>query len=192
MDLIVQRPEGLYCPPGDFYIDPWRPVDRAVITHAHGDHARMGHGHYLAAAQSEGVLRSRLGEITLQTLNYGEAVDHHGMRLSQHPAGHVLAWHRTLRCFPLDAKNAKKDAKAAKQLLYSSAIFASFFATLASKKTSPRAVPCAEWIPAFAGMTEAGAEAGARRGHEALCPAFQRVRCEHGHQRQGRRIEALL
>ena len=41
-DLIVQRPEGLYCPPGDFYIDPWRRVDRAVITHAHADHARSG------------------------------------------------------------------------------------------------------------------------------------------------------
>jgi putative mRNA 3-end processing factor len=89
-DLIIQRPEGLYCPAGDFYIDPWRPVDRAVITHAHGDHARMGHGHYLAAVKSEGVLRSRLGEITLQTLNYGEAIDHHGVRLSLHPAGHVL------------------------------------------------------------------------------------------------------
>ena len=50
MDLIVQRPEGLYCPPGDFYIDPWRPVGRAIITHAHADHARVGHGHYLAAA----------------------------------------------------------------------------------------------------------------------------------------------
>lgn len=90
MDLIVQRPEGLYCPPGDFYIDPWRPVARAVITHAHGDHARMGHGHYLAAAKSEGVLRSRLGEITLQTLSYGEIINHHGVRLSLHPAGHVL------------------------------------------------------------------------------------------------------
>ena len=55
------RPEGLYCPPGDFYIDPWRPVDRAVITHAHGDHARAGHGHYLAAAPGETVMRARLG-----------------------------------------------------------------------------------------------------------------------------------
>ncbi|HEX5686194.1 MAG TPA: ligase-associated DNA damage response exonuclease [Ideonella sp.] len=90
MDLIVQRPEGLYCPPGDFYIDPWRPVARAVITHAHGDHARFGHGHYLAAAKSEGVLRSRLGEIDLQTLGYGEVIEHHGVRLSLHPAGHVL------------------------------------------------------------------------------------------------------
>jgi putative mRNA 3-end processing factor len=89
-DLIVQRPEGLYCPRGDFYIDPWRPVDRAVITHAHADHARVGHGHYLASVKSEGVLRSRLGEITLQTLGYGEVIDHHGVRLSLHPAGHVL------------------------------------------------------------------------------------------------------
>ena len=89
-DLIVARPEGLYCPPGDFYIDPWRPVHRAVITHAHADHARRGHGHYLAAAPAEGVLRARLGEITLQTLAYGELIEHHGVRLSLHPAGHVL------------------------------------------------------------------------------------------------------
>jgi putative mRNA 3-end processing factor len=90
MDLVVQRPEGLYCPPGDFWIDPWRPVDRAVITHAHADHARRGHGHYLAAAPAEGVLRARLGEITLQPLAYGEAVEHRGVRISLHPAGHVL------------------------------------------------------------------------------------------------------
>jgi putative mRNA 3-end processing factor len=89
-DLIVQRPEGLYCPPGDFYIDPWRPVARAVITHAHADHARTGSGHYLAAAPAEGVLRSRLGDITLQTLAYGASIDHHGVRVSLHPAGHVL------------------------------------------------------------------------------------------------------
>lgn len=89
-DLVVQRPEGLYCPPGDFYIDPWRPVDRAVITHAHADHARRGHGHYLAAAPAEGVLRARLGDITLQPLAYGEPIEHHGVRVSLHPAGHVL------------------------------------------------------------------------------------------------------
>ncbi|MDB5898057.1 MAG: hypothetical protein JWP41_1659 [Ramlibacter sp.] len=89
-DLIVQRPEGLYCPPGDFYIDPWRPVPRAVITHAHSDHARQGSGHYLASAPAEGVLRTRLGEIDLQTLRYGERVQHHGVTLSLHPAGHVL------------------------------------------------------------------------------------------------------
>jgi putative mRNA 3-end processing factor len=89
-DLVIERPEGLYCPPGDFYIDPWRPVDRAVITHAHADHARPGHRHYLAAAPGEGVLRARLGEITLQPLAYGEEVEHRGVRISLHPAGHVL------------------------------------------------------------------------------------------------------
>lgn len=90
-DLIVARPEGLYCPAGDFYIDPWRPVDRAVITHGHSDHARPGHAHYLAHTLSAGTLRQRLGaNITLQTLDYGEAIVHHGVRLSLHPAGHVL------------------------------------------------------------------------------------------------------
>jgi putative mRNA 3-end processing factor len=89
-DLVVQRPEGLYCPPGDFHIDPWRPVSRAVITHAHADHARRGHGAYLATAVSAGVLQARLGAITLQGLAYGEAVTIRGVRVSLHPAGHVL------------------------------------------------------------------------------------------------------
>lgn len=91
MDLIVARPEGLYCPPGDFYIDPWRQVERAVITHGHGDHARPGHTHYLAAAVGEGILRKRLGaDIDLLSLEYGEKINHHGVTLSLHPAGHVL------------------------------------------------------------------------------------------------------
>jgi putative mRNA 3-end processing factor len=90
-DLIVLRPEGLYCPAGDFHIDPWRPVARAVLTHAHADHARSGHGANLATAVSEGVLRTRLGAgIALQGLAYGEAVDMDGVRVSLHPAGHVL------------------------------------------------------------------------------------------------------
>jgi len=89
-DLVIQRPEGLYCPAGDFYIDPWRPVARAVITHAHADHARIGHGHYLAASPGETVLRARLGDVRLQTLAYGERVVHHGVTVSLHPAGHVL------------------------------------------------------------------------------------------------------
>ena len=89
-DLVVARPEGLYCPPGRFYIDPWRPVDRAVITHAHGDHARPGHGHYLASRDAEPVMHARLPGITLQTLSYGETVQHHGVAVSLHPAGHVL------------------------------------------------------------------------------------------------------
>lgn len=91
MDLVIARPEGLYCPPGDFYIDPWRPVDRAVITHGHGDHARWGNRHYLAAAPGKGILLSRLGtDINLEVLDYGHSITHHGVRLSFHPAGHVL------------------------------------------------------------------------------------------------------
>jgi putative mRNA 3-end processing factor len=89
-DLVVARPEGLYCPAGDFHIDPWRAVPRAVITHAHADHARRGHGHTLAAADGAGLLRMRLGALSLQALAYGECVDLGGVRLSLHPAGHVL------------------------------------------------------------------------------------------------------
>ncbi len=89
-DLIVLRAQGLYCPAGDFYIDPWRPVDRAVITHAHADHARPGHRHYLCSAEGAGLLRARLGNIDLQALAWGEALQIHGVRLSLHPAGHVL------------------------------------------------------------------------------------------------------
>jgi putative mRNA 3-end processing factor len=89
-ELIVQRPQGLYCPAGDFYIDPWKAVDRAVITHAHADHARSGHAHYLAHQSAQGVMRSRLGNINVQPLAYGEVVAHRGVRISLHPAGHVL------------------------------------------------------------------------------------------------------
>lgn len=89
-DLVVARPEGLYCPAGDFHIDPWRPVERAVITHAHADHARHGHARYLAARASETVLRSRLGAVELTTVAYGEPVRHRDALVSLHPAGHVL------------------------------------------------------------------------------------------------------
>lgn len=89
-DLVIQRPEGLYCPAGDFFIDPWRPVARAVITHAHADHARSGHAHYLAVTDAQHVLRARLGSISLQTARYGERVTINGVAVSLHPAGHVL------------------------------------------------------------------------------------------------------
>ena len=90
MELIVVRPEGLHCPAGDFYIDPWRPVDRAVITHAHGDHARAGSRHYLAVQASAHVLRTRLGDIALDTLPYGARIRVRDVGVSLHPAGHVL------------------------------------------------------------------------------------------------------
>jgi putative mRNA 3-end processing factor len=89
-DLVVARPEGLYCPAGDFYIDPWRPVERAVITHAHSDHARFGHQRYLATRAGANVLLSRLPGIALHTLEYGEPLTIGAARVSLHPAGHVL------------------------------------------------------------------------------------------------------
>lgn len=89
-DMVVARPEGLYCVPGDFHIDPWRPVPRAIITHGHSDHARTGHGHYLAATPGAGILKSRLGDIHLDSLDYGEVISHNGVKISLHPAGHVL------------------------------------------------------------------------------------------------------
>jgi putative mRNA 3-end processing factor len=89
-DLVISTDAGLYCPAGDFYIDPWRPVDRAVITHAHGDHASHGHRAYLATDSGAAVLRARLGAVSVQSLAYGESLAVNGARLSLHPAGHVL------------------------------------------------------------------------------------------------------
>ena len=82
---------GLYCEAGGFHIDPWKPVDRAVVTHGHGDHARPGSGRYLAAREAETVLRVRLGaDASIRLVEYGEVVEVGGVRVSLHPAGHIL------------------------------------------------------------------------------------------------------
>ncbi len=89
--MLTTTERGLYCEAGDFFVDPWRPVDRAIITHAHGDHARPGSRAYLCAADGVGVLRERLGASAHITgIPYGESVLHRGVRVSLHPAGHVL------------------------------------------------------------------------------------------------------
>ena len=89
--LIEATPSGLYCAAGDFHIDPWRPVSRAVITHAHGDHARPGSAAYLCARRGLPVLRTRLGEAaSIEGVAYGEVREMNGVRVSLHPAGHVL------------------------------------------------------------------------------------------------------
>jgi putative mRNA 3-end processing factor len=80
---------GIYCPAGDFHIDPWRPVPRAVVTHGHADHARPGHGAYLAAAAALPVIRHRLGPIAAEGLGWGERRRVGGATVSLHPAGHV-------------------------------------------------------------------------------------------------------
>lgn len=80
---------GIYCPAGDFHIDPWRPVPRALITHGHADHARPGHGAYLATRTAAPVIRHRLGDIPLDTIAYGETRRIGDAQVSFHPAGHV-------------------------------------------------------------------------------------------------------
>jgi putative mRNA 3-end processing factor len=89
-DLVVIRPEGMYCPLGDFYIDPMRPVPRAVITHGHADHARYGMGCYHVAVEGLPILTWRLGEQDYRPHEYAEPFDLGGVRVSLHPAGHVL------------------------------------------------------------------------------------------------------
>jgi putative mRNA 3-end processing factor len=81
---------GIYCAAGNFYIDPWRPVKYAVITHAHSDHARWGHDHYLAHTLSREVLLYRLGDIRLETMDYGHTVVKNGVKITFFPAGHIL------------------------------------------------------------------------------------------------------
>jgi len=88
-NLLEVNACGLYCAAGDFYIDPWKPVNYAVLTHAHSDHARSGSGNYLAHTMSAKILTHRLGAINLQTVRYGEPVIRKGVRITLHPAGHI-------------------------------------------------------------------------------------------------------
>ena len=91
MQLLEFTDKGIYCPVADAYIDPWRPVGKALITHGHADHARWGHRHYLCTVQAKPVIRYRLGrQISISTLNYGEAIVMNGVRISFHPAGHII------------------------------------------------------------------------------------------------------
>ena len=92
-DLLCPRPEGLYCPPGDFYIDPVRPVARAVVTHGHADHARSGHGAVLATPETLAIMGERYGAdftATRQAAPYGETVARDDVEVTLVPAGHVL------------------------------------------------------------------------------------------------------
>jgi putative mRNA 3-end processing factor len=89
--MLTETPAGLFCPAGGFHIDPWQPVPRAVITHAHGDHARPGSEAYLCTASCAQLLRRRFGsETSIQAAEYGEVIQLDSVALSFHPAGHVL------------------------------------------------------------------------------------------------------
>jgi putative mRNA 3-end processing factor len=91
--LLCPKPQGLYCAPGDFFIDPVQPVERAVITHGHADHARAGHGAVLATPETLAIMAERYGADfagSRQALAYGEAIVHDGVEVTLVPAGHVL------------------------------------------------------------------------------------------------------
>jgi putative mRNA 3-end processing factor len=90
--LLQVTDAGLYCAAGDFHIDPWRPVSRAIVTHAHSDHLRGGSAHYLVAAPGRALASERLGARTapVEGIPYGEARTINGVRVSLHPAGHIL------------------------------------------------------------------------------------------------------
>ena len=87
--LLCFTDRGICCPEGGFHVDPWRPVDRALVTHGHSDHARAGHGAYLATEAAAPVIRHRLGDIRLETIRYGETRRIGDVAVSFHPAGHV-------------------------------------------------------------------------------------------------------
>src|SRR5688572_9286064 len=89
--LIRVTERGLYCPPGDFYIDPWRPVQTAVITHGHGDHLRPGSARYILARPGERIARIRLcGNPGITPVDYGARIRIGAATVSLHPAGHIL------------------------------------------------------------------------------------------------------
>jgi len=90
MPLLTFKKGGIYCAQAEVYIDPWSKVQKALITHAHSDHARPGHKHYLSCAASEAPLRHRLGKISLETYEYGKVIMINGVKFSFHPAGHII------------------------------------------------------------------------------------------------------
>jgi putative mRNA 3-end processing factor len=88
--LISFTDKGLYCEAGEFYIDPWKPVNKAVITHGHSDHARWGSNHYLCHEHTRPVLQLRLGDNSYQTVRWGETVYENGVAITLFPAGHIV------------------------------------------------------------------------------------------------------
>ena len=90
MALIDFTDKGLYCSQGGFYIDPWKPVDKAIITHAHSDHARWGSNYYLCHHFTKPILQLRLGNNNYQSVEWNEPIFINGVKVSLHPAGHII------------------------------------------------------------------------------------------------------
>ena len=90
MNLISFTDKGLYCSQGNIYIDPWKPVDKAIITHGHSDHAYFGHKYYLCHHYTKPILQLRLGNNNYESVEWGETVTMNGVKISLHPAGHII------------------------------------------------------------------------------------------------------
>ncbi|MFT3824848.1 MAG: ligase-associated DNA damage response exonuclease [Chitinophagaceae bacterium] len=90
MPLIEFTDKGMFCRAGNFYIDPWKPVEKAVITHAHSDHARAGSQSYLCHRDTTPLLQLRLGDHPYQSVEWNEVIHLNGVKVSLHPAGHII------------------------------------------------------------------------------------------------------
>ncbi|UZD23571.1 ligase-associated DNA damage response exonuclease [Algoriphagus halophytocola] len=89
-DLLIFNSKGIYCPKAQVYLDPWKPVKNAIITHGHSDHARAGHKNYLTHHSNIPIIKHRLGAINVQGVNWNESFQINGVTFSLHPAGHIL------------------------------------------------------------------------------------------------------
>ena len=90
MPLRIFNDNGIYCERAYVYIDPWKPVDKALITHGPADHSRWGNKYYLSTRAAAPVIRYRLGNIKLETVEFGEVKTINGVKFSFHPAGHII------------------------------------------------------------------------------------------------------
>src|SRR5688572_12688334 len=90
MDLLEFTGNGIYCPLADVYLDPWKPVPKALVSHGHSDHASWGHGSYLCTTSAAPVIKHRLNlSGNIQAIDYGKPVIINGVQFSFHPAGHI-------------------------------------------------------------------------------------------------------
>ncbi|WPR74417.1 ligase-associated DNA damage response exonuclease [Algoriphagus sp. NG3] len=89
-DLLIFNSKGIYCPQAEVYLDPWKPVKCAIITHGHSDHSRYGNVHYLTHHNNIPIIRHRLGDINVQGVSWNEPFHINGVKFSLHPAGHIV------------------------------------------------------------------------------------------------------
>lgn len=88
--LLAFNEKGIYCAQADVYLDPWKPVIKALITHGHSDHARWGHKKYITHNTNVPIIKHRLGEIDVSGVGYNESFSINGVKFSFHPAGHII------------------------------------------------------------------------------------------------------